>query len=207
MQVNTRLILVGAGAFGRELINWAEDGGTPFAGFLDSSAAALEGYDYALDYLGTIDDFAPQEGDRLVVAIGDPQAKRRIVLGLKEKGAQFAQLVHPSAVVARTAKLGEGVVVCPQAVVSADARVGDFVAVNALSGVGHDVELGPYSTLSSQVDLTGWVKVGEACFFGTGARVLPKVRIGAEARIGAGATVFRSVPDGATMYTAPAKKL
>lgn len=202
-----RFILVGAGAFGRELINWAEDCGTPFAGFLDSSAAALDGFDYRLDHLGTIEDFQPGPDDRLVMAVGDPAAKRGLAALLKEKGARFAQLVHPSAVVARTARLGEGVVVCPHAMVSADARVGDFAAVNALSAVGHDVQLGAYSTLSAQVDLTGWVQVGEACFFGSGARVLPKVKIGAGARIGAGATVLRNVPEGATMYTAPAKKL
>lgn len=207
MQVNGRLILVGAGAFGRELINWAEDCGTPFAAFLDSSAAALDGFDYRLDYLGPIDEFIPQEHDRLVIAVGEPAAKRRLVEILKTRGARFAQLVHPSAVVARTASLGEGVVLCPHTVISADARVGDFAAVNALSGVGHDVQLGAYSTLSAHVDLTGWVIVGEAVFFGTGARVLPKVTIGAGARIGAGATVFRSVPEGATMYTAPARKL
>jgi sugar O-acyltransferase (sialic acid O-acetyltransferase NeuD family) len=202
-----RYILVGAGAFGRELINWAEDCGTPFTGFLDSSAAALDGYDYRLDYLGAIEAFQPQQSDCLVMAVGDPAAKRALATLLLSKGARFARLVHPSAVVARTAKLGEGVVVCPQAMVSADARVGDFVAVNALASVGHDVDLGAYSTLSAHVDLTGWVRVGEACFFGSGARVLPKVKVGAGARIGAGATVMRSVPEGATMYTAPAKKL
>lgn len=204
---DARFILAGAGAFGRELINWAEDCGTPFTAFLDSSAEALAGFGYALDYLGTPDDFQPRAGDLLVMAVGEPEAKRRLALQLKARGAQFARLVHPSAVVARSARLGEGVVVCPQALVSTDAVLGDFSVVNALSSVGHDVDLGAFSTLSCHVDLTGWVRVGEACFFGSGARVLPKVRIGAAARIGAGAIVMRSVPDGATMYAAPAKKL
>lgn len=206
-----RLILVGAGAFGRELINWADDaaaaGGLPISGFLDASAHALDKFGYALEYLGPIESYQPQEGDRLVMAIGDPLAKKRLAEELLAKGAQFARLVHPSAVVARSAVLGVGTVVCPGAVISADATLGNFVAVNALSGVGHDVVVGDYSTLSSHVDLTGWVEVGEACFFGTGARVLPKVVIGKEARVGAGAVVMRSVAAGAVMFTTPAKKL
>lgn len=208
---NVRVILVGGGAFGRELISWAEhgalEGGAQITAFLDDRADALADFGYGLTHLGSIDDFQPHDGDLLVMAVGDPAHKRRIAQLLKGRGAHFARLVHPSAVVARTARLGEGVVLCPQAVVSANACIGDFVAINSFSGVGHDVALGAYSTLSAQVDLTGWVTVGEGCFFGSGARVAPKVAIGAGARIGAGSTVLRKVPDGAVMYTPPARKL
>lgn len=207
-----RLILVGAGAFARELINWAEhaaaQGGTPpITAFLDASAVALESFDYGLEYLGPIESYQPREGDGLVMAIGDPVAKKRVATDLLARGAAFAQLIHPSAVIARTARLGAGVTVCPHAVISADAVVGDFVAINTLSSIGHDVVVGAYTTVSGHVDLTGSVQVGEGCFFGTGARVVPRVSIGAGARIGAGATVLRSVPDGAVMFTTPAKKL
>lgn len=208
---DTRVILVGGGGFGRELLSWAEHGaledGAQFTAFLDDSAGALDGFGHALDHLGRIDDFQPRSGDRLVMAIGDPGHKRRIAELLKGRGAQFARLVHPSAVVARSAQLGEGVVLCPQAVVSANARIGDLVAVNAFTGVGHDVVIGAWSTLSAHVDLTGWVTVGEGCFFGSGARVAPKVQVGAGARIGAGSVILRRVADGAVMYAAPARKL
>lgn len=207
-----KLILVGGGAFGRELINWSYDvadaaGGLPITAFLDASAHALDKFGYDLEYLGRIDDYQPRAGDRLVMAIGDPLEKKRVAGELLAKGAQFASLVHPSAVVARNAVLGVGVVVCPHAVISTNTTVGAFVAVNALCGVGHDVVIGDYTTMSVHVDLTGWVRVGEACFFGTGARVLPKVVVGAGARIGAGAVVMRNVAAGAVMFTTPAKKL
>jgi sugar O-acyltransferase (sialic acid O-acetyltransferase NeuD family) len=116
-------------------------------------------------------------------------------------------LIHPSAVVARTAILGEGVVVCPHAFVSADAVVGDLCAINGSSSIGHDVKLGSFATLSAHVDLTGWVNVDECVFFGSGARVLPKVQIGRGARIGAGAIVMRSVPADAVVYAPPSKRL
>jgi sugar O-acyltransferase (sialic acid O-acetyltransferase NeuD family) len=208
----TRLIVAGCGAFARELINWAQDAseagrGASISAFLDANPAALEGYPYQLEWRGDIDDYRAQDGEAVLVAIGDPAAKRAVVARLRERGAVFASLVHPSAVIARSAVLGEGVVVCPQAVVSADANVGDFVAVNVLSSVGHDVKLGAYSTLSSHVDLTGYVQTGEGVFFGSGAKILPKLKIGARAKIGAGAIVMRSVAEDAVIYTAPARKL
>jgi sugar O-acyltransferase (sialic acid O-acetyltransferase NeuD family) len=207
-----RLIVAGCGAFARELINWAQDAadagrGASISAFLDANPAALEGYPYQLEWRGDIDDYRAQDGEAVLVAIGDPAAKRAVVARLRERGAVFASLVHPSAVIARSAVLGEGVVVCPQAVVSADANVGDFVAVNVLSSVGHDVKLGAYSTLSSHVDLTGYVQTGEGVFFGSGAKILPKLKIGARAKIGAGAIVMRSVAEDAVIYTAPARKL
>ena len=208
-----RLIVAGCGAFARELLTWAEDAADEnrrerITGFLDSNPAALEDYpSYQLEWLGDIDDYRPQDGESVILAIGDPAAKRVVVARLRERGAVFATLVHPTAVIARSAVLGEGVVVCPQAVVSADAHVGDFVAINVLSSVGHDVKLGAFSTLSSHVDLTGFVQTGEGVFFGSGAKVLPKLTIGAGAKIGAGATVMRSVANDAVLYTTPAKKL
>lgn len=207
-----RLILVGCGAFARELINWVEDlvdigKSISVTGFLDENPNALENFPYSVPYLGTIPAYIPQSGDQLLMAIGDPKAKKTLYAEFKNKGASFASLIHPSAVIARSAKLGEGVVLCPQAFVSADAVVGDLCAINGNASVGHDVRLGSFSTLSSHVDLTGWVQVDECVFFGSGARVLPKVKIGTGARIGAGAVVMRSVPAETVMYAPPARKL
>lgn len=208
----TRLIVAGGGAFARELINWADDVadaglGPRVTGFLDASADALASFGYDLPWLGDIDAYQPADGDAVLIGIGDPQGKASVVARLAARGARFASLRHPSAVVARRAVLGTGVVICPHAVLSADCRIGDFAAINILSSVGHDVTLGAYATLSAHVDLTGHVVVGERVFFGSGARVLPRVTVGQDARIGAGAVVMRKVPDGATMYAAPAKKL
>ncbi len=212
MQVNNFLTLVGAGAFAREVINWAADaanaGRAPrLTGFLDQSAQALDGFPYDLAYRGTIEAYTPLAGEQLVMAIADPLAKQRLVATLRERGATFASLIHPTAVVAGSARLGEGVVICPLSLVSADARVEDFAAINAMSSVGHDVRLGACSTLSAHVDLTGRVEVGECCFFGTGAKVLPGVKIGERSKIGAGTLIMRNVKPESVMYAAPAKKL
>ncbi|WP_077036110.1 acetyltransferase [Pelomonas sp. KK5] len=206
------LTLVGCGAYARELINWIADAEAagrlpPLAGFLDETPDSLDGFPYTLAYRGRADDYEPVPGEALVMAIADPNTKRRVADQLKAKGAWFATVIHPSAVIAGSARLGEGVTVCPFALVSADATVGDFVAINAMSSVGHDVQLGAFSTLSAHVDLTGRVIVGEEVFFGTGAKVLPGVKIGERAKIGAGALIMRNVKADAVMYTAPARQL
>jgi sugar O-acyltransferase (sialic acid O-acetyltransferase NeuD family) len=206
----TDYVLVGGGAFAREILGWFKPGlaaGDRFAGYIadDDSSLAKLGYD--LPHLGAIVGFKPQAGQKLVMALTDPAGKTAVAEALLAAGAEFATLVHPRAWVTDTARLGKGVVIGPFADISADARVGDFATVNGYSSVGHDATLGPYSTLSGYVDLTGYVTVGRACFFGSGARVLPKVSVGDGATIGAGAVVVRNVAPGATLYAAPARKL
>jgi sugar O-acyltransferase (sialic acid O-acetyltransferase NeuD family) len=210
--MNKNLILVGAGAFGREVIGLAQDsgshaGGQKISAFIDDNPLALEEFSYNLEYLGAIRDYMPRSDDVLIMAISNPQEKQNIASILKARGGFFGQLIHPLAVISNTAKLGEGVVVCAHSFVSADSSVGDFVAINVLSSIGHDTQIGSFSTLSAHVDLMGYVIVGKSVFFGSGARVLPRVKIGDEAIIGAGATVMRAVKAKDTMYTQPAKKL
>lgn len=212
MMSTGRLLIVGAGGFGREVICWLSDAvdrglHSGALAFIDDQPAALDAFGYGLPWAGSVADFAPAAGDRCVLALTDPPTKERVVASLLARGAEFITLVHPTAVIARSATIGRGCVICPMAMVSADATVGEFVTINGLSSVGHDVRLGAYSTLSAHVDITGGVTVGTHAFFGTGAKTVPRIKIGTGAKVGAGATVMRSVPDGVTVFTMPAKKL
>lgn len=208
---NKRLILVGGGGFGRELINWSLDVtnaglGQPVTAFIDDNPTALVDFNYHLDYLGSINQYQPLPQDLFLMSIGNPIIKKQIYTNLVNRGAVFAQLIHPTAIIANSAKLGEGVVVCPFALVSADATIGRMVAINGFSSVGHDVVIDDFCTLSAHVDLMGSVHIGESVFFGSGARVLPKVIVKSKARIGAGALIMRTVAEESVMYAQPAKK-
>lgn len=204
-----RVIVVGGGAFARELTCWARDaareGGAPApTAYLDDAGDTMSP-SYGLEWLGKIEGYAPRPDDRLLMAIGEPKRKAEIAeaFGID----RFISVVHPTATVAETARLDEGVIIGPQSYVAADAHVGRLATVNSLSGIGHDVQVGAFATISSQVDLMGAVVIEQRAFVGSGARILPKVSVGAEARIGAGAVVVRKVKPGATFFAAPARAL
>jgi len=206
-----RLILVGAGGFGRELYFWAEDchaaGTLPaLAGFIDDVVPELPG-DYGLPRLSSLQDYAPAPGDLFVVALGEPAKKRRVVELLQARGARFATLRHPTTTVVRTAWIGEGVIMCPYTMAMPDSRIERFATLINYSGIGHDSVCGEFTTLSSQVDVTGNVRIGCDVTVGSGARILPRVKVGDGATIGAGSVVLRSVKPGTTVFAAPAKTL
>lgn len=210
--METQYVIVGGGGFGREVACWAMDVASSsrsgrVVGFLDDQEMDASRFPDHLPHLGTIANYSPRESHQLLLAIGGTSSKRDVVATLKGRGARFASLLHPTAVVAVTARLGEGVILCPYAVVSANAVLGDFVAVNIHSSIGHDVNIGAYTTISAHVDLTGGVTLSQAVTVGSGARVLPGRHVGEGAKVGAGAIVMRNVPDHATVYSPAAKQL
>ncbi len=204
----TDYVLIGGGALAREIVDWFTPSlaasGSRFLGYLDDGAAPMKAFGFDLPQLG--DTQLLELGAALpVIAVGPPAGKR--VLAERYAGRPFATLIHPTAVVSASARLGQGVVVGPLALVSANATVEDHVLINAYASVGHDVRVGACATLSCHVDLTGGVSVGRESFFGSGARVIPNTQIGERCSIGAGAVVVRRTGDDATLFAAPARRL
>jgi sugar O-acyltransferase (sialic acid O-acetyltransferase NeuD family) len=208
-----RIIIVGAGGFGRELTCWIEqalDSSQAFlGGFIDDTIAAGDklSEEYPYPVLGRIADYVPQAEDVLIVAIGNPSDKISVAESLRQRGAQFYNLIHPTAVIARTAKIGQGLIMCPYSMLSASSVIEDFVTLNSYTSIGHDAVVGEGTTMSSHVDITGYVKVGRKVFVGSNASILPKVVVGDGATIGAGSVVVRRVAEGSTVYAMPARKL
>ena len=150
---------------------------------------------------------AEGEIEGVVLGFGAAQGREEAVSAVVAAGLSLPTLVHPSAYVASTATLCEGVQVLPNAVVGAEARVGRGGLVNTAAVLDHDVRVGDYAVVNPGAVLTGRVRVGAASEIGAGAVAIPDVSIGTEATVGAGAVVIRDVPDGITVAGVPARVL
>ena len=205
----TDYVLVGGGAFARELHDWftpsVHASGDRFIGYLDDGHAPMRGTGHDLPQLGTIGSYHAEDSHRLVMAVSAPADKRQ--LAERFGAVRFVSLVHPTAWVSASARIGQGVIIALNTDISANATVGDFATVNGYSSVGHDALLGDFATLSGYVDLTGYTEIGRETFVGSGARLLPKVKVGDRCKVGAGAIVVRSVGNDVTLFAAPARRL
>ncbi len=212
MIMSKRLLIIGAGGFGREVLVWAlripeEERVWSVVAFLDANPNALDGYGIQTSIAGNPATYQPDIDDLLVPALGDPVVKLRVSNDLKARGGQFITLVLPEAGVGDRCVVGDGCVICSRVVLTADVTVGDFVTMNVSSGAGHDSVIGNGCTLSGHVDLMGFTTLGEGVFLGSHAVVLPGVSIGDYAKIGAGSVVIRNVAAGTTVFGVPARKI
>lgn len=141
----------------------------------------------------------------VVLAIGAPGAK--IEAYRKWPGSRFATVIAASAVVAVTARVGEGTVVAPGASIMAGSRIGRHVLVNTGAIISHDCSIGDFSTVSPGATVGGRVQIDEGVFVGIGAVVRDGVSISAGAVIGAGAVVMGDVGAGEVVAGVPARLL
>lgn len=203
-----KIIIVGAGGFGREAYYLIKDINSvaptwEFVGFLDDRITSLAEKRIDAPILSTVDDWQPSEDEFFVLGIASPKVKEVVANKLRDKGAKFATLVSPQAIVNETAILGEGCVVTPFSSIGDCSVIGDFVHV-AGSTIGQDVTVGDYTTTTAYVNIPN-VKVGKRCFIGSHAVILSNLEDDAE--VCAGSIVFKRVKQGQTVLGYPAKKI
>jgi sugar O-acyltransferase (sialic acid O-acetyltransferase NeuD family) len=195
------VIVVGASGFGRELLQYVYDAyrndpAVRIKGFLDDDPAKIDSIrkTTGVDIVGDTLTYAIEEEDRFILSLGDPGLRRVLARRLARRGAKFISVIHPTAYLAPTARMGEGCIIGPFANVGSYAHLEDHVLLNLYSAVGHDAHVGAFCVFSPYAVANGGSQLGEGIFLGTHAAVTPNVRIGAGSKVAAGAVVYRDVP-------------
>ena len=198
-----RILIAGGGGFGLELYGYlsadlasVERPEPTIVGILndDPDCEVLRKIPQA-QYFGSIQDYQPQPGDAVTIAIGSAPARRKIAELFQSRNASWLTYIHPTALVADSATIGEGAIICPHSIVNAGAQVGDNVAVNVFCSIGHGARVGAHSVLSPYCSLSGDSALGEAGFMGTRATLFPKVVLGNDCVVDAHSPVKQSAPD------------
>jgi sugar O-acyltransferase (sialic acid O-acetyltransferase NeuD family) len=207
-----KLLIIGGGGFGREVLCWALDmephqDEWKIGGFLDDNPAALDGFGFSYPIVGAPANYVPSSDDVFICAIGAPAIKMRICNKFEKMGARFISLIHPTATVGRNNNIGYGCILCPHSCITTNVTLGNFVTLNLYSCVGHEAIVGEGTTLSAHCDVTGNTRLGKGIFLGSHAAVLPGASVGDHAVVGAGSVVLRKVKPGATVMGVPARQV
>jgi sugar O-acyltransferase (sialic acid O-acetyltransferase NeuD family) len=147
----------------------------------------------------------PVPGDWFLLGIGIPGVRRRVAEDLLARGARFLTLIHGSAIVAPTAEVGEGSVLCPYSVTSDRSRIGKFVIVNYHASLGHDASVGDFSVMSPYATLGGDAHIDQDVFLGLHASVGPGRLVGCRTKISANSCALANAPADSIVFGAPGR--
>jgi acetyltransferase EpsM len=120
---------------------------------------------------------------------------------------RYATIVHPTATVSKSAKLGYGAVIMPQCIVSPDVVVGDHSQLYGQSFVGHDSSLEEMVFIANNASVGGRVLVKTGAHIGSNSSLRERITIGEYSVVGLGAVVLKDVPEGQIFAGNPAKQL
>jgi len=120
-----------------------------------------------------------------VLAMGHPQVRALVSAKLESRGVRFINAIHPSAFVAKSARLGVGLTIGAQSIINADAHVDSHVIINNAVLIEHDVLVGRGSNLCPMAMIGSGSEIGSRVFISSRAGTLPQVRIGDDCVIGA----------------------
>ncbi|MEZ5278006.1 MAG: acetyltransferase [Opitutaceae bacterium] len=211
VQAPKRLLIIGAGTYGRELywmsrtargagIDWTVEG------FLSDVPDSLDTFPGFPPIVGPT-DYAPGEHDVFICAIGDPGDRDEVTRRIRARGGRFLNLIQPSALISGDVELGEGVIIESFVGIGTNTRIGDFCSVLGHVNIGHDVTIGNCVQLSPFACILGRADIGDNVLIGSHAVIFPGIKVGTGATVGAGAIAISHVAPGTTVFGNPAKRL
>ncbi|WP_456277299.1 acetyltransferase [Bacillus sp. AK128] len=149
--------------------------------------------------------YLSNEETKVLIAIGSNQVRKRITEQLELKEDRYITVIHPSAIISPSAKIGSGTVIMPNAVVNSGAYIGNHCIINTASVIEHDNHIEDFAHISPNATLTGNVKIEEGVHIGAAATVIPGKTVGSWSTVGAGSTVINDIQPLKTVVGSPTR--
>ncbi len=163
-----KLLLVGAGGFGRVVLEHASSHYD--CAFLDDGDATIVD---GVPVIGKTEDMNKlfPEYKLLLVTIGNNKLRERLYNEATAIGYSFPSIIHPSAYVSPHAHIGNGCVILNYAVIQNNAKCGDGCILNPGVELHHDSTIGSYCLIYTNSVIRSLTSVGNRVWIGSTATV------------------------------------
>lgn len=201
-RIMKEVIIVGAGDLGKETVWLIEDINRKkrtylILGFLDDDREKTGKEFYGYKILGTterLEELESRPRVSAVLAIQDGGIRKKIAEEHKNFQA-WETLIHPTAVIAQTVKLGMGSIVFPYVTISVDCTMGKFGLYYLNATVSNDCVFGDYVSVMTGARVSEHVAVGEGSCLSAGSCIYPHKTLGCRVSTAAGTTVSKDYGD------------
>lgn len=164
-----------------------------------------------LPVLGRFEDWRAMPDETIfITAIHKPmeaEVRWARIRGLGVPDERWATVIHPSAHVADSVRIGHGTYIGPNAVVMPGVTVGRHASLRAGCYVSHDVTIGDFGFVGPNAVVSGRSSLGEGIYFGPAASCREEITIGVFSVVGVGAVVVSDVSHRTTVCGNPARTL
>lgn len=191
------VIIIGASGHGKVIADIIELCGDNVYAFLDDDTSKA-------GVTGKISDCVNYPDKKFIIAIGNNAVRRKFA---EEYNLDYYTAIHPSAIIAKDAKIGEGTAVMAGTVINPATVIGKHCIINSGSVVEHDNRLSDFVHLSPNATLCGTVTVGENTHVGAGVTVKNNTNVASDCVIGVGAAVVKDITEAGTYLGVPAKRV
>ena len=209
--MNKPIIIIGAGGHAKVLLDTLLLQGVSVLGISDTDPPKIGSSLFGIKVFGgdeIFKDFPPASVHCVngLGSINSMDLRKKLFESYKDKGYFFAQVIHPSALIAREVTIGEGSQIMAGAIIQPSTSIGKNCILNTGVSIDHDCEIQDHVHVAPGVTLSGSVKVGRESHIGTGAVVIQNITIGERVLIAAGAVVTQNIPDGVHVKGVPARR-
>lgn len=172
-----------------------------------SSGDEINGYPILCDIKDLYDKYGKYDDVKFIYQLYRPDVMRErtaILNNLNIPMEKFATFIHPSVMVAKSAKIGVGNVILANAVVNCNAIIGNFNTVNSGTLLGHDIAIGNNNYFAGQVCVGSGLTIGNMNFIGLNTSIRNGITIGDGNIVGMSSNITKSVGNDNVLYGNPA---
>jgi len=120
-----------------------------------------------------------------IIGFTDQNLRAKYRTLMEENGALPANVIHPTALISKSATIGNGNYVAAYCIISSEAKVGNHNIVNLSVTLGHNTKIGNDNIFNPGARISGCVEIGDRCLFGANAFVYQGVRVCSDCAIDA----------------------
>lgn len=117
---------------------------------------------------------------------------------------RFLTFIHPSAFVAKSAKIGSGCIIMAHCTINSNVTLGNFCTIQSGTIIEHDSVLGDSNFLAAHTVIGSNVNIKNGNFFGLNSSIRNYTRIGDYNIAGMAANVIKEIPSHCTVVGNPA---
>lgn len=204
------IYIIGAGTYGEVMYELAETCGYNVIGYFDEDDNKLGTRVMGVEVVGKFSTLSSSKivGKSFIVAIGDNKTRCDIMTRINNHGGITPTLIHPTAVVSKSANIGKGVYIQAGAVIWTKVIISDFVIISPNTVIAHHTKLGKACMISTLCVVGANLEIGDYTFFGIGSIAITGInKVGKNVYLGAGTTVIKDTEDNILMVGSPARKI